>query len=249
MAKLYVVPTPIGNLEDISLRALKVIFTVPIILAEDTRRSANLLSYFRQQERLLESLQLSAEHKPRYLSLHEYNEQSRIPQVMDLLSQGQDMALLSDAGTPLISDPGFKLIRQVAHESSHQVVPLPGPTAWVTALVGSGLPPNRVLFVGFLPAKQKARLKELANLQLTCLKMKHVPTIVVYESAHRLVTSLRDLAKVAGEIEIVIAQEMTKLHEKFWYLPISQAINQFKQFKRPKGEYTLVFRFASGMGE
>jgi 16S rRNA (cytidine1402-2'-O)-methyltransferase len=190
---LYVVATPIGNLEDISARALRVLKEAGVVAAEDTRHSGTLLSHFGIRTELI--------------SLHDHNEAERAPMLVTRLLAGESVALISDAGTPLISDPGFDLVR-AARAAGITVTPIPGASALVAALSVSGLPTDRFIFEGFLPAKSAARRERLELLSL------EPRTLVFYESVHRLHESLEDMAAVFGpERPAVLARELTKLHE------------------------------------
>ncbi|HEY4127957.1 MAG TPA: 16S rRNA (cytidine(1402)-2'-O)-methyltransferase [Gammaproteobacteria bacterium] len=190
---LYVVATPIGNLEDISARALKVLAEVDLVAAEDTRHSGTLLGHFGIRSELI--------------SLHDHNEAERAPMLVTRLLAGESVALISDAGTPLISDPGFDLVR-AARAAGITVTPIPGASALVAALSVSGLPTDRFVFEGFLPAKQAARRERLSALAA------ETRTLVFYESVHRLQESLQDMATTFGtERPAVLARELTKLHE------------------------------------
>jgi 16S rRNA (cytidine1402-2'-O)-methyltransferase len=190
---LYVVATPIGNLGDLSPRAVEVLRCVDRIAAEDTRHSRRLLQHFSITTPLL--------------ALHEHNERELAPKLVDQLRAGRSMALISDAGTPLISDPGFNLVR-LAREATLQVVPVPGPSAVICALSASGLPTDRFVFEGFLPARRAARRARLAELDAD------TRTLVLYESSHRIVDSLRDLGEIFGpERRAVLARELTKQFE------------------------------------
>lgn len=190
---LYVVATPIGNLEDLSPRARRILGEVALVAAEDTRHSGQLLQH--------------AGIKTRLLSLHDYNEAERTPKLIETLLAGESVALISDAGTPLISDPGYDLVR-AARAAGIRVIPVPGACALVAALSVSGLPTDRFVFEGFLSSKQVARRAALGTLA-------HEPrTLVFYESAHRLVESLADMAEIFGATrQAVVARELTKLHE------------------------------------
>jgi 16S rRNA (cytidine1402-2'-O)-methyltransferase len=191
---LYIVATPIGNLEDITLRALRVLKEADLIACEDTRHTRKLLSHF----------QIS---KPT-VSYHEHNEHERAGELIKKLEGGLNVALVSDAGTPLISDPGFRIVSD-AIARGISVVPIPGSSAVITALSASGLPTPEFVFVGFLPARRaarRARLKQLANLEMT---------LVIYEAPHRIKETLEDARAALGERECVIARELTKLHEEF----------------------------------
>ncbi|MBF8223066.1 16S rRNA (cytidine(1402)-2'-O)-methyltransferase [Halomonas sp. 328] len=191
---LYVVATPIGNLEDLSPRAARVLAEAALVAAEDTRHSGRLLRHLGIERPLL--------------SLHEHNEASRVERIAAHLAAGEDVALVSDAGTPLICDPGFVLVRELRRRG-HRVVPVPGPCALVTALSAAGLPTDRFLFRGFLPAKggaRRARLEALADRD---------ETLVFYESPHRIRDTLADLAACYGERHLVLARELTKTFETF----------------------------------
>lgn len=191
---LYIVATPIGNLEDITLRALRMLKEADLIACEDTRHTRKLLSHYHVS-------------KPT-ISYHAHNERDRTAELIKKLEEGMNIALVSDAGTPLISDPGFNLVR-AAIDNGIRVVPIPGPSAVITALLASGLPTTEFAFVGFLPARgsaRRARLKELAGLK---------STLVIYEAPHRIKQTIEDARVVFGERECVIARELTKLHEEF----------------------------------
>lgn len=193
MSTLYVVATPIGNLEDMVPRAVKVLQAVDYIAAEDTRHSARLLQHFSITTPML--------------SYHDYSDQHRVDQLLAYLLQGKDVALISDAGTPLISDPGYRLVRD-ARLAGHAVVPIPGASALIAALSVSGLASDRFAFEGFLPAKSMARQKRLQELA------KESRTLVFYESPHRVLASLTDMAAVFGsEREALFARELSKQFE------------------------------------
>jgi 16S rRNA (cytidine1402-2'-O)-methyltransferase len=190
---LYVVATPIGNLLDITRRALDVLQSVSLVAAEDTRHSRNLLAYYGISTPML--------------ALHEHNERTVTSGLLRKLVAGEDVALVSDAGTPLISDPGFYLVRSV-HKAGHRVVPVPGPSALTAALSVAGLPTDHFIFEGFLPAKQVARRQRLQELQDA------TATLVFYESSHRILASLGDmLALFGGDREATLARELTKTFE------------------------------------
>lgn len=194
LGTLYVVATPIGNLEDLSPRAAKVLGAVSLIAAEDTRYTS----------RLLRHLGLSVP----MLSLHEHNEMARLEQLDERLRRGESIALVSDAGTPLISDPGFVLVREL-RARGRRIVPVPGPCALVAALSAAGLPTDRFLFQGFLPAKSGGRRQRLEVLE------QRAETLVFYESPHRIRDTLADIATVFGERRLVLARELTKAFETF----------------------------------
>ncbi len=191
---LYIVATPIGNLEDITLRALRVLKEADLIACEDTRHTRKLLAHYQIATTTI--------------SYHEHNERERSVELVKRLEAGQNIALVSDAGTPLISDPGFRIVRE-AIERSITVVPIPGPSAVIAALSAAGLPTTEFTFVGFLPAKRtarRARLAELAGLQAT---------LVLYEAPHRIKETIDDAREVLGDRDCVLAREVTKLHEQF----------------------------------
>ncbi len=195
---LYIVPTPIGNLADITQRAIDILAMVDVVAAEDTRHSSVLLNH----------LQIKAN----LLALHDHNEQQRADALIARVQQGQSVALISDAGTPLISDPGYHLITR-CREAGVPVVPLPGPCAAITALSASGLPTDRFAFEGFLPAKEKARDDRLTEL------MDETRTTIFYESPRRLLETVQAIARLYGERLIVVARELTKTFESFQSLP------------------------------
>lgn len=218
---LYVVATPIGNLADISQRALQVLGTVDRILAEDTRHSAILLRHYGIAARLQ--------------AFHEHNEVEWTPRVLEWLAAGSSLALISDAGTPLLSDPGFRLVRE-ARQAGIRVVPIPGPSALVCALSAAGLPSDRVLFLGFgprNPAPRRAWLGELAR---------EPGTLVIYEASHRIRGLLGDAATVLGATRrAVLARELTKLHETFLSGTLGELAERLAADpEQRKGEHVLL---------
>jgi 16S rRNA (cytidine1402-2'-O)-methyltransferase len=220
MGILYLVSTPIGNLKDITLRALEVLSSVDIIACEDTRKTGLLLQ------------KLKITHKPELISYYEENEFGRIPQIINLLKAGKNVALVSNAGTPTLSDPGYKLVREAIKECI-KVEAIPGPSAILNALVVSGLPTDKFLFLSFLPKKPGKRQKILLSLP------KEI-TIIFFESPFRLLKTLEGLKELFGDIEIVICRELTKVFEEIRREKISASINHFIEVK-PKGEFTLLF--------
>jgi len=192
-ATLYLVSTPIGNLEDITLRALRILREVDFIFAEDTRVTGRLLAHY--------------DIKNRMMSYHAHNEAGRIPQIIGYLREGQQVALVTDAGTPGISDPGHKLVK-AAIRAQLPIVPVPGATAAITALVASGLPTNRFVFEGFLPRKKgrQTKFRQLAE---------EPGTIILYESPHRIQKTIEDIVKHLGNRYIIISRELTKKFEEF----------------------------------
>ncbi len=216
---LYIVGTPIGNLEDMTVRAVRILQTVDLIAAEDTRHTGKLLHHF--------------QIKTPQISYHEHNRMIRVPELVAKLQQGLAIALVSDAGMPGISDPGYELVKACAEEG-FTVVPIPGASAVIAALSASGLPSDRFIFEGFLPAKSQARRTHLEGLQ------SESRTIVLYESPHRLRATLQDLADRLGhDRQITLARELTKLHEEFWRGTTTEAIELYTK-REPQGEYTIV---------
>ncbi len=218
MAKLYLVPTPIGNLEDITLRALRILKEVSLILAEDTRTTGNLLKHYDIHNKLQ--------------AYHIHNEHKALENIVQRLSDGEEMALVSDAGTPSVSDPGFLLVRECV-KNGIPVETLPGATAFVPALVNSGFPSDRFFFEGFLPHKKgrQTRLKELARLP---------HTLIIYESPHRLVKTLEQLTEFLGqERPVAVSRELTKIHEETIRGTLTEVCQFFKE-KTVKGEIVIV---------
>ncbi|UHJ60744.1 16S rRNA (cytidine(1402)-2'-O)-methyltransferase [Vibrio furnissii] len=218
---LYIVPTPIGNLGDITQRALDVLSSVDVIAAEDTRHSGKLLSHFNIQTKTF--------------ALHDHNEQQKAQVLVEKLLSGQSIALVSDAGTPLISDPGYHLVTQ-CRQAGVKVVPLPGACAVITALSASGLPSDRFSFEGFLPAKSKGRkdkFMEIAKVERTC---------IFYESPHRITESLQDMLAILGpEREVVLARELTKTFETIQGMPLGELIEWIDADEnRKRGEMVLL---------
>lgn len=217
MGTLYIVPTPIGNLEDITLRGIRILREVSLIAAEDTRTTRNLLNHFQITTPLT--------------SYHEHNKLSKLETIFNALETG-DVALVSDAGTPGISDPGYELIQEaIAH--GIRIEPLPGANAAITALVASGLPTDGFLFVGFLPKKDKARRDSLHNLA----RQQH--TIIAYESPNRLLDLLAAIAEVMGDRPVCVAREVTKIHEEF-FRGSAQGAHTHYLAQPPRGEVVVV---------
>ena len=218
MSKLYIVPTPIGNLKDITFRALEVLKAVDFILAEDTRTSGKLLKHF--------------EITTQMHSHHMHNEHKTTQSVVARIKGGQSVALICDAGTPAISDPGFLLVRECINNEV-EVECLPGPTAFVPALVSSGLPCDRFSFEGFLPVK-KGRTKRLKELSI------ETKTMVFYESPHRILKTLNDLSNYFDvESQISVSRELTKLYEETFRGTIKESVEHFEKNKT-KGEFVIV---------
>jgi 16S rRNA (cytidine1402-2'-O)-methyltransferase len=215
---LYLVSTPIGNLEDITLRALRILKEVDLIACEDTRQTQKLLQHYGIRKEMV--------------SYHEHNEMTRAPELVIELEQGARAALVSDAGTPVISDPGHSLI-SLCLRHHIPVVPIPGPSAFVAALAASGLPSDEFLFVGFLPARMGARRKALDSLKT------EMRTLILYEAPHRLLETLADAAEILGARPAVIAREVTKLHEEFRRGHLDELLEQARKHA-PRGEITLL---------
>ncbi|ASY75656.1 16S rRNA (cytidine(1402)-2'-O)-methyltransferase [Pectobacterium polaris] len=218
---LYIVPTPIGNLGDITQRALAVLASVDLIAAEDTRHTGLLLQHFAINARLF--------------ALHDHNEQQKADVLLAKLQSGQSIALVSDAGTPLINDPGYHLVRR-CREAGVRVVPLPGACAAIAALSASGLPSDRFCYEGFLPAKTKGRKDKLRELG------EETRTLIFYESTHRLLDSLQDISEVLGaERYVVLAREITKTWESIHGAPVGELLAWVKEDEnRRKGEMVLI---------
>jgi len=216
--RLYLVSTPIGNLEDITIRAIKVLRCVDLIAAEDTRRARRLLARYRATAPLT--------------SFFEHNEPAKKEALIKRLLAGHDIALISDAGTPGVSDPGFRLI-QGAIEAGIEVVPIPGPSAHVAALVVSGLPTDSFHFFGFLPPKGSKRKKRLEEINAVR------GTIILYEAPHRLLRTLGDIREVCGDRSIVVARELTKVYEEVIRGEISEVLEGLRG-RKIRGEITLV---------
>ena len=217
MGTLFLIATPIGNLEDISPRALRILKEVQLIAAEDTRHSGVLLKHFGVETKLT--------------SYFEHNKIHKLDQILAALAEG-DVALISDAGTPAINDPGYELVK-AALASNFDVVPVPGPSAPIAALTVSGLPTDSFLYLGYLPHKGSERRKAVEQVS-------NLPyTLIFLESPHRIVDSLEDLLFTLGDRRICVAREMTKLYEEYWRGSISGALEYFKS-KDPRGEFTLV---------
>ncbi len=218
MSKLYIVPTPIGNLEDITLRALKVLKEVDLILAEDTRQTSKLLKHYEINKKL-------AAH-------HQYNEHKTLDRVIDSLKNEETIALVSDAGTPAISDPGFLLVRECI-KNGIEIECLPGATAFIPALVNSGLPSDKFVFEGFLPHKKgrQTRLKFLAE---------ETRTIIFYESPHRLLKTLKQFEEYFGENRLIsVSRELTKIHEE----NVRGTVTELKKYYEEhtlKGEIVII---------
>jgi 16S rRNA (cytidine1402-2'-O)-methyltransferase len=220
MGKLFIVPTPVGNLEDITLRAIRILGEVDAVLAEDTRTSGFLLKHYKINKKLI--------------PYHKFNEHKTLTGIIDMMQNGQTLALVSDAGTPSISDPGFLLVRACV-ENSIEIECLPGPTALIPALVNSGFPSDKFCFEGFLPQKKgrQKRMQELASEERT---------IILYESPFRLIKLLEEIAQYFGEERLVaISREISKLHEEKLRGTVKYLVEQFKD-RTIKGEIVVTIK-------
>lgn len=216
---LFLVATPIGNLEDITFRAVRILKEVDLIACEDTRHTRRLLDHY-------------GVDKPT-ISYHEHNERERVESLIHRLIEGINIAVVSDAGTPLISDPGYRLVRAAA-DAGIRIVPVPGPSAILAALTASGLPTDSFFFGGFVSQKQGARRKMLESLAaLDC-------TLVFYEAPHRILETLQDIAEIYGDREIVLTRELTKLHEEFLRGTALALFRNLQERESVKGEITLI---------
>ncbi len=214
--KLYIVATPIGNLEDITLRAVNILKEVDIIAAEDTRHTLKLLNH----------LEIS---KP-LISYHRHNEEVKTDILINKLLEGNNIALVSDAGTPAVSDPGEEVVK-AAINNNIEVIPIPGACAAITALVASGLDTKEFNFLGFLPLNKKLRKNKLEEIKNSN------KTIIIYEAPHKLINTLEDLKEIIEDRKVTVAKELTKIHEKFYRGNINYILNNIKE---PKGEYIIL---------
>ncbi|MGI8655376.1 MAG: 16S rRNA (cytidine(1402)-2'-O)-methyltransferase [Pyrinomonadaceae bacterium] len=221
---LYLVATPIGNLEDITYRAVRVLTEVDIVACEDTRRTRVLLDHYGI--------------KAKTISYHEHNEQERAAELALRIEAGASVAVVSDAGTPSINDPGFRLVRECAMRGV-TIVPVPGATAFVAALIASGLPTNDFFFGGFLPARSTARRARLAEFRAL------PTTLVFYEAPHRLAFALADAREILGERDAAVVRELTKLHEEISRGSLSELASKFADENAARGEIVLVINRAA----
>jgi 16S rRNA (cytidine1402-2'-O)-methyltransferase len=222
--KLFIIATPIGNLEDITERAVRMLREADLIACEDTRHTRKLLNHFGISTPTI--------------SYHEHNEQSRAEELCGLLEAGKSIALVSDAGTPLISDPGFRVVN-AAIDCGISVVPIPGPVAFVAALSASGLPTDQFYFAGFLPPRGSARRAKLIDLRA-------IPaTLVFYEAPHRIKAALKDALEIFGDRQAVVARELSKLHEEFTRGTLTELLQRFAD-SEPRGEMVLIISGSDG---
>lgn len=216
--KLYLVATPIGNLEDITFRAIKTLKDVDLIAAEDTRQTLKLLNHYQITKKLY--------------SYHRHNEETKTEFLIEKLNEGKSIALVSDAGTPAISDPGEEIVKK-AIEENIEIIPIPGACALINALITSGLNTREFSFYGFLPLNKKLRKEKIEKLK------KEEKTIILYEAPHKILNTLNDILYNLGDRHIVVAKELTKIHESFYRGNVSKVI---KQVENPKGEYIILIK-------
>lgn len=214
--KLYIIATPIGNLEDITLRALRILKEVDIIAVEDTRQTLKLLNHYNISKHLI--------------SYHRHNEETKSNYLIEKLKEGQNIGLVSDAGTPGISDPGEEVIKK-AIEENIEVIPIPGACAMVNALIASGLDTKEFIFLGFLPLNKKSRKEKLEEISNS------TKTIILYEAPHKMKTTLKDLKSYIQNRKVVLARELTKIHEEFIRKPIEELLEEVENLK---GEMILI---------
>ncbi|MDO8638649.1 MAG: 16S rRNA (cytidine(1402)-2'-O)-methyltransferase [Candidatus Daviesbacteria bacterium] len=229
MVKLSIIATPIGNLKDITLRALEVLQVCDGVICEDSRRTSILLNTYQIK-------------KP-FIILNNFNENRIFHQIIKRLLAGENLCLVSDGGTPLISDPGYKLIRSCL-EQGIEVDSLPGPSSVITALTLSGLPPDKFLFLGYLPEKLGKRIKQLQELNAISLTLS--ATYIIFVAPHKLIRTLENMLEVYGDIEVVLAKELTKIHQSVIKQTISSWLTDFHSaVAGPKGEVVLLFNLSS----
>lgn len=229
MGTLFIVSTPIGNLKDITLRAIELLQSISVIACEDTRKTGMLLKHIR------DTYPKDGVEKPQLISYFEQNEFRRIPEIVSLLKNGQDVALVSDAGTPLVSDPGYRLVHACVDEGI-SIRAVPGPSSILAALAVSGLPPDKFLFVGYPPHRPGHRKKLFESLKAQMISS----TTILFEAPHKLLKTLEELQEVLGDIDVVISRELTKIYEEVRREKLSESIDHFKKTP-PKGEFTILF--------
>ena len=241
MGTLFIVATPIGHVEDITIRALKTLFTVDFIACEDTRRTGQLLKIY--ESRVLNKewniQNVNILKTRRFISYYDEVEEVKSHEIVNLLEEGKSVALVSDSGTPLISDPGFKLVAECIKHNIN-VISIPGPTALITSLTVSGFSSNQFLFLGYLPSKKSSKIKLLKEIKELENYKFIKPTIIFYESPFRIYDSLSDLKEIFGDKQIVISREMTKMHEETLRGKISVVLPKTKKLK---GELTIIFAY------
>lgn len=218
MANIYIVSTPIGNLKDITFRAIETLKNSELIICEDTRVSGTLLVHYGIKSKLT--------------ALNEFNEEVKSHEILNQIEKLENVSLISDAGTPLVSDPGYKFIKR-AGELRHKIIPIPGASALLSALVASGLPTNVFTYLGFLPKSGQKQAKIFEQYK----NQNH--TFIIFESPHRVIKTLQTIQSVFGDINVSVCRELTKKFEEISNLPISKHLEKF-DIKKPKGEFTLV---------
>lgn len=233
MGILYIVATPIGNLQDITIRAAKKLLEANVIACEDTRHTGILLEHLR--ENYLNNPILT--EKPRLISYHNDNEKEKAEELLEILRAGEDIILVSDAGTPSVSDPGYRIVK-ACREAGINVVGFPGASSAILALSVSGLPTDKFTFIGYLPKREVNTKKVLENLKKSQELIK--TTIIVFEAPHKLLGTLKRIYGVFGDIEIVVCRELTKTYEEYFKGTISAILEKYKT-KEPKGEFVLLW--------
>lgn len=234
MGTLYLITTPIGNLEDITIRALKMLFNVDYLACEDSRRTGILFQEL--QKRFTHILDSNKLKVPKFISYYDEIEHKRTPEIIELLKNDFNVGLISDAGTPLVSDPGYQLVK-AAKQRGYNVISIPGVSAAITALTTSGLSLDHFFFLGYAPEKEQSRINFL--LKIKSCHDSLPATYILYCAPHKLITTLNDILKTLGDITIVVAHELTKIHESVWTGKVSEAIEKNVQIK---GEIVLLFR-------
>ncbi len=223
MGKLFIVATPIGSLGDITFRAIEILKSVDYIVCEDTRVTGKLLNHFKIDKKMV--------------AMNDFNEQKRVGEIIGDLTSGKNIALVSDAGTPLISDPGYKLVRETIYQGI-DVESIPGPSSTITALTVSGLPPDKFLFLSYLPKSEGKKLALLKSIKENSQKLKS--TTIIFESPYRILKTLETIKEVFGDTDIVICRELTKLYEEVRREKVSESVNHFSSIT-PKGEFIILF--------
>ncbi len=234
MGTLYIISTPIGNLQDIGIRAIKILIETEVIACEDTRKTGMLLKTAREYYSKIFSNDIFEKNK--LISYYEQNEERRIFEIINLLKNGTSVVLVSDSGTPAISDPGFKLIRECAKDNI-KIESIPGPSSVISSLVVSGLPTDKFLFAGFLPKKPGNRQKYLEKLKKSKDELKE--TLIIFEAPHRILKTMSEVKDIFGDIDAVITRELTKVFEEIKRDKLSNLINYYST-KTPKGEFVLL---------
>lgn len=231
MGTLFVVATPIGNLDDISIRAIKTLFSADIVACEDTRRTGLLLSELKK--RYGPSFPDISFETPTLTTYYDQIERNKTPELLELLALGKNIALVSDAGTPLVNDPGYILVSE-ARKRNIPVVSIPGASALLAALTSSGLPADKFTFLGYPPEKTSHRLKLFDTMKQHSFNQ----TFIFYCAPHKLVTMLSEMKETFGDIDITVCRELTKIHEEIWTGKINEALQYFAE---PKGEFVVLF--------